>query len=289
MSAMNVEIALAANATLGEGPTWDPRTGTLIWVDILEAEIHRFDPVTGSDTVYEAPQHVGAAKPRAQGGIVANLADGVALLDPDGSRRWLVYWAREGVRGNDAGVTPGGRLMAGTMRYDQAAGGGWLARVDPNGDATVLLPEVSISNGVGWSPDGALMYYVDTPTGRIDVFDYDVASGDARARRTLAEVTGTGGVPDGLCVDSDGCVWVAVNGGGCVRRYTPAGVLDRELPVPVTQPTACAFGGDGLCDLYVTSARENMPPEQVAADPHAGSLLVAPEAGSGVAQPPFAG
>lgn len=286
---MDVDIALAVTPTLGEGPTWDPRTGTLIWVDIVGSEIHRFDPVTGVDTVHETPQHVGTAKPRAGGGLVANLAEGVALLDPDGSRRWLVYWARDGVRGNDSGVDPMGRLLAGTMRYDQAAGGGWLARVEPDGDAATVLPEVSVSNGVGWSPDGGRMYYVDSPTHRIDVFDYDVASGQPRGRRPLAEVADVDGVPDGLCVDSDGCVWVAINGGGRVRRYTPEGALDREVLVPVTQPTACTFGGDGLGDLYITSAREGMSEQRIAAEPKAGSLFVVPDAGSGVAQPPFGG
>lgn len=286
---MTVDIALRRESLLGEGPTWDPRTGTLIWLDILRAEIHRFNPVTGEDTMTEAPQHVGAAKPRAGGGIVTNLVEGIGLLDPDGSRRWLVYWAREGVRGNDAGVDPMGRLLAGTMRYDQATGGGWLARIEPSGDAATLLDAVSISNGVGWSPDGSLMYYVDSPTHRIDVFDYDVASGTPHDRRTLVELSDVDGVPDGLCVDSEGCVWVAVNGGGRVRRYTPDGRLDREIPVPATHPSACCFGGDGLGDLYVTTARDGMSAEELVAEPLSGSLLVIPDAGSGVAQPPFDG
>ncbi|GAA0627680.1 SMP-30/gluconolactonase/LRE family protein [Kutzneria viridogrisea] len=276
---MLAEVAVRATAELGEGPTWDPGSSTLLWVDILGCAVHRYDPLRGSDVIMELPQHVGAAKPRAGGGLVANLRDGVALLDGDGTRRWLVYWAREGVRGNDAAVDPAGRLWAGTMRYDEGTGGGWLARVEPDGTAKVVLDSVTISNGIGWSPDTRLMYYVDTPTRRIDVFDYDLDGGEAVNRRPLCSVEGTDGFPDGLCVDAEGCVWVALWGGSAVRRYTPDGRLDREVAMPVQQPTACAFGGADFTDLYVTSARVGLD-EPGELD---GSVLVLP--GIGVGQP----
>jgi sugar lactone lactonase YvrE len=220
---------------------------------------------------------------------VANLRDGVALLDADGTRRWLVYWAREGVRGNDAAVDPSGRLWAGTMRYDGAAGGGWLAKVEPDGTAKVLLNDVTTSNGIGWSPDNTRMYYIDTPTRRIDVFDYDVRSGTAANRRPLCTVESTPGLPDGMCVDADGCVWVALWGGHGLRRYTPDGRLDREVPLPVAQPTACVFGGSGFTDLYVTTAREGLSAEQLAEQELAGSLLVLPGFGVGLPSTMFAG
>lgn len=282
-----VEVALRAQAELGECPTWDALTKTLLWVDILGSVVHRFTPDRGTDEVVELPQHVGAAKPRV-GGMVLNLRDGIALLDRDGSRRWLAYWAREGVRGNDAAVDPAGRLWAGTMRYDKRAGGGWLVRVEPDGRAKVVLDDVTISNGIAWSPEGTLMYYVDSPTGRIDVFDYERASGEVGNRRPLCAVDG-GGVPDGLCVDADGCVWVVVNGGGVVRRYTPDGRLDREVTLPVTQPSACCFGGEDLTDLYITTTREDMTEAQRATEPLAGSLLVVPDAGVGLPSPVFPG
>jgi sugar lactone lactonase YvrE len=285
-----VEIALRAEPMLGEGPTWDAGTGSLVWVDILGSAVHRFRPGPGTDEIIPVPQHVGAAKPRTNGGLVLNLRDGIGLLDPaGGDPRWLVYWARDGMRGNDAAVDPAGRLWAGTMRYDLASGGGFLARVDPGGRARVALPEVSISNGTGWSPDEGRMYYVDTPTRRIDVFDYDAAAGEATNRRTFAEVTGTDGVPDGLCVDASGCVWVALFNGGQVRRYTPAGVLDRTIEVPARQTTACCFGGDDLTDLYVTTAREGFTDADAAAQPLAGCLFVAPGIGTGLPSARFTG
>jgi sugar lactone lactonase YvrE len=284
-----LEIALRGQPELGEGPTWDVGTGTLIWIDIMGSEVHRFRPGTGTDQVTPLPQHVGAAKPRTNGGLVLNLRDGIGLLEPGGDLRWLVYWARDGMRGNDAGVDPAGRLWAGTMRYDQATGGGFLARVEPTGRSTVVLPSVSISNGVGWSPDEQRMYYVDTPTRRVDVFDYDTATGSATNRRLFAEFAPDGGVPDGLCVDAAGGVWVADNGGGQVRRYTDAGELDQVIEVPAKQVTACCFGGDDYSDLYVTTGREHFTEADAEAQPLAGCLFVARGVAEGLATPRFPG
>ncbi|GAA2134546.1 SMP-30/gluconolactonase/LRE family protein [Streptomyces synnematoformans] len=277
-----LDVAVHTRAELGEGPTWDPAAGRLIWVDILGARIHGYEPATGRRTVQATEQHVGAAKPRAGGaGYVVNLRDGVGLYDADGAFRWLVHEPVPGRRGNEAMVAPDGALWAGTMRYDAAPGGGTLARVTGDGAQTVVLDDVAISNGTGWSPDGRLMYYADTPTGRIDVFDTDGAG--LAGRRLFAAVEDTPGTPDGLCVDAEGYVWVALWDGAAVRRYAPDGALDRTVDVPVRRPTSCAFGGPELTDLYVTSSSLDD------AHPLAGSVLVLPDAGRGLPQPPFAG
>ena len=281
---MSIEVAVRAEAELGEAPTWDHASGTLLWVDVLRSEVHRYDPSRDDDAVLEVPQHVGAAKPRSRGGLVLNLRDGVALVDRDGVKTWLVYWARDGVRGNDAAVDPAGRLWAGTMRYDEDPGG-WLARVEPSGDAKVVLNEVSVSNGIGWSPDATLMYYVDSAERRIDVFDYDRETGAAANRRPLAEVPR--GLPDGLTVDASGAIWVALWGGAALHRYTPDGALDREIELPVGQPTACSFGGVDFTDLYVTSARVGLG--EGASSELAGSVLVLPGVGEGLPSTAFAG
>lgn len=279
------EVAVRAESVLGEGPTWDPATGRLLWIDILNSRIHTYDPVTGRRTLRRTEQHVGAVKPRAGGGLVLNLRDGIGLLDPDGTFRWLRREPVPGRRGNDAAVAPDGTLWTGTMRYDEATGGGTLSRVTGDGTAEVVLDDVTVSNGTGWSPDGRLMYYIDTPTRRIDVFDVDAASGSVTGRRPLAAIEDGAGFPDGLTVDAEGCVWVALWDGAAVRRYTPSGVLDRVVELPVPRVTACAFGGPGLSDLYVTTARVGLasPP------PLSGSLLVVPDAGKGLAPPAFAG
>jgi sugar lactone lactonase YvrE len=132
---------------------------------------------------------------------------------------------------------------------------------------------VTVSNGLGWSPDGSRMYYVDSPVGRIDMFDYDPAAGTAVGRRPFADHSGYDGVPDGLTVDADGCVWVAVWGGGVLRRFAPDGTQDSVVPVPVSQPTSCAFGGPGMADLYVTSARIGLSEAELSEQPLAGRLL----------------
>lgn len=299
-----VEVAVRAEAELGEGPTWDPATGRLIWVDILSSRVHTYAPASGRRTVMATEQHVGAAKPRARGGLVVNLRDGIGLYDADGAFSWLHHEPVPGRRGNDAAVAPDGSLWAGTMRYDAGEGGGTLVRYGPEGTGTVVLPGVSISNGAGWSPDGRLLYYIDTPTLRVDVFDVREVSGvlDVRdgpegagasggghayvtGRRPFAVVEPGAGSPDGLTVDADGCVWVALWDGGALRRYTPDGRLDRTVELPVARPTACAFGGAGLRDLYVTSARTGLHSPH----PLAGSLLVLPDLGTGLAGVPFAG
>lgn len=280
-----VEVAVAAHAALGEGPTWDARAGRLIWVDILGSRIHTYDPASGRRTVLTTEQHVGAAKPRAGGGLVVNLRDGVGLYGPPGSGepfRWLHRDPVPGRRANDAAVAPDGSLWFGTMRYDEAPRGGSLSRLASDGTVRTVLDDVAVSNGTGWSPDGRLMYYIDSPTRRIDVFD--VAEDRLPAgRRPLTTIDD--GFPDGLTVDADGCVWVALWDGGAVRRYTPDGVLDRVIELPVRRPTACAFGGPELTDLYITTARTGLD----APHPMSGSLLVVPGAGKGLPQPEFAG
>ncbi|WP_329350987.1 SMP-30/gluconolactonase/LRE family protein [Streptomyces sp. NBC_01261] len=280
---MTYEVAVRAEATLGEGPTWDAAAGRLIWIDVLGSRVHTYDPSSGHRTVRVTEQHVGAAKPRVGGGLVLNLRDGVGLVDPDGEFRWLHREPVAGRRANDAAVAPDGALWAGTMRYDEAPCGGTLSRVAGDGSVQLILDDVAVSNGTGWSPDGRLMYYVDSPTRRIDVFEY--ADGRVSKRRRFAEVEVGAGFPDGLTVDADGCVWVALWGGGAVRRYTPDGELERVVSLPASLVTACAFGGADLTDLYVTTARVGLE----SPEPVAGSLLVVPGAGKGVAQPAFAG
>ncbi|MFJ1971098.1 SMP-30/gluconolactonase/LRE family protein [Streptomyces sp. NPDC087903] len=280
---MTYEVAIRAEAALGEGPTWDADAGRLLWIDILGSRVHSYDPVSGRRTVRTTDQHVGAAKPRAGGGLVLNLRDGVGLLDPDESFRWLHRDPVPGRRANDAAVAPDGTLWTGTMRYDEAPGGGTLSRVTGDGSVEVVLDDVAVSNGTGWSPDGRLMYYIDSPTRRVDVFDF--VDGRPVDRRPLAEIEDGAGFPDGLTVDADGCVWVALWEGGAVRRYTPDGELDRVIDLPVPRITACAFGGADLTDLYITTARTDLRSPH----PLAGSVLVLPGAGKGLTQPAFTG
>ncbi|MFP1625318.1 SMP-30/gluconolactonase/LRE family protein [Streptomyces sp. 5K101] len=280
---MSADVATRECAALGEGPTWDAAASRLIWVDILNSRVHTYDPASGRHTVMATEQHVGAAKPRAGGGLVVNLRDGIGLYHADGAFSWLVHDPVPGRRGNDAAVAPDGALWAGTMRYDEAAGGGSLSRVAPDGTVTEVFGDVAVSNGIGWSPDGSLMYYIDSPTRRIDVCR--MAGQQVVDRAPFVTIEPGAGYPDGLTVDAAGCVWVALWDGAQVRRYDPNGDLDRTLHLPVRRPTACAFGGPGLRDLYITTARTGL----WSPHPLSGSLLVVPDAGEGTASAAFGG
>ena len=263
-----VELVLDVRAELGEGPVWDDRAGVLVWVDILVGHVHRYDPATGADAVTDVGQPVGAVGLREHGGLVLAVRDGFALLDDGGATpRLLVAVEREDpeTRMNDGEVDPAGRFWAGTMELGAASGRGSLYRLDPGGTVTRVLTDVSISNGLGWSPDERTLYYIDSPMQRIDAYDYARASGTIANRRTVAEIEPADGLPDGLAVDAEGCLWVALWGGSSVRRYTPEGRLDLAVELPVSQVSSCAFGGPGLDELYVTSARTDLDETEPAA------------------------
>lgn len=266
----------------GEGPVWSERWGGLRWLDMLAGDV-----LSLSADGEIARRHVGdvvaTVRPRRDGGAVIAVERGFALEEPDGTINPMdPLWSDPGVRMNEGGCDPDGRFYCGSMRYDVGEGGGSIHRLDPDGSTTVVIEGVTISNGLEWSPNGSLAYYVDSPTERIDVFDYDRERG-LSGRRPFADAPGG---PDGLTVDADGGVWVAFYAGGSVRRYTPDGVLDEVVEVPVTKATACTFGGADLDQLFITTSREHLPPD---VEPSAGALFVATPGVSGRPVREFAG
>jgi len=265
-------------AVLGEGPYWVPEDDCLLWVDIPKGRLHRTYFPSG-ETVTLDLGAVSAAFPAVGGGILTAGGSRLTLrLPPERGVQWTTRLvaevpAREAVRFNDAGVDPAGRVWVGSMHTGETQTLGELYRLDSAGTLTTVLKGVTVSNGLGWSPDGTRMYYVDSPTKRVDVFDYDPSRGEASGRRPFADLSAFEGIPDGLTVDADGCVWVAIWGGGVLRRLAPDGTQDAVLQVPVSQPTSCAFGGPGMTDLYVTTAKIGLTEEQLKAQPLAGRLL----------------
>jgi sugar lactone lactonase YvrE len=266
-------VVVAAGAELGEGPVWDARSGRLAWVDILGRRIHVIDPGSGDTRSIETPLDVGAVAPRAAGGFVAAFQDGFWAV-ADGAIRQVaaVPEAQPGLRFNDGKCDPAGRFWAGTMAYDEAAGAGCLYRLDSAGGAVRVLGDVTISNGLAWSADGATMFYVDSPTQRIDAFSFDVATGGISNRRPVVRIAAELGSPDGMTIDAEGGLWVALWGGSAVHRYLD-GRLDRVIRLPVGQPTSCAFGGPHLDDLYITSAWKGLSADARRAQPLAGALF----------------
>lgn len=272
------EIFVTAGADLAEGPAWNAAAGCLAWVDILGRKVHLTEPDGAARAEFTFDRHVGAALPADDGTYLVVVRDGFVRLDPaSGSVTPLlgVLTDRPGLRFNDAKTDPGGRAFAGTMPYDDARGEGALFRLDPGPLATRVLGPTSLSNGLGWSPDGRTMYFIDTPTDTVAAFEYD--DGVMARPRVFVEVR----QPDGMCVDDEGGVWVALYGGWAVHRYTPAGVLDQVIKLPVANVTCCAFGPGGR--LYITTADNGLSAEEKERQPLAGSLFVAEP---GVSGPP---
>jgi sugar lactone lactonase YvrE len=188
---------------------------------------------------------------------------------------------------NDGKCDGAGRFWAGTMSPER--GDARLYRLDPDRSVRTMVEGVTCSNGLGWSLDERTMYYIDTPTRRIDAFDYDAPTGDISRRRTLIEVPREHGSPDGMALDESGCLWVAFWGGGAVRRYTPQGVLDRTVEVDATNVTSCAFGGSDRSELYITTAGGKPSPAEREARPHAGGVFVTRPGVKGMPVSAFAG
>jgi sugar lactone lactonase YvrE len=289
---VKVEIAFDLRAELGEGPIWDADRQRLLFVDIIRGEVHDFDPVAGTDAVFEVGQPAGAVTCTTRGDWLVAARDGFVRLDPaTGATRVAaaVEVDQPDNRMNDGYCDARGRFWAGTMSMVHEREAGALYRFDPDSTVTRMLGGVTTSNGIDWSLDNRLAYYVDTGTGRVDVFDFDLEAGTLAHRRPLVTVPAEEGRPDGLVVDADGCIWVALWGGSAIRRYTPDGRLDRTIALPVTQPTKCAFGGPDLSDLYITSAQHSLSAQARAAQPHAGSLFCCRPGVKGRLARPFGG
>jgi sugar lactone lactonase YvrE len=260
---------------LGEGARWDARRDELLRVDILAGRVYRdrVDEDGGLVPVrtYSVPGAVGAITPIAgDDGWLLAAGRGFVHLLPDGAQHLIAEVAPAGTRMNDAACDPQGRFWAGTLADDHRPGGGALYRLDWAGRIELVLGGLTISNGLGWSPDGGTMYLVDSGPRVIHAFAFDAAQGTISEGRVLVTAAEEVGAPDGLTVDAAGDLWVAVYGGGCVRRYAPDGALRQVLDVPAEQSTCCAFGGPGMQRLYVTTATEGWSDERRRAEPAAG-------------------
>jgi sugar lactone lactonase YvrE len=290
---IGAELVLDAAAQLGEGPLWDTRDHVLRWTDIAGRELHRYDPATGIDDVVTVDREVGALVPRASGGLMLAVRGGFAGYDDGqlGPLRLLVEVEGDQpqVRMNDGKCDSAGRFYASTMASDAGGGAGALWRLDADLSVHRLVDGLTVGNGMAWTADGSTMYFIDTTTHRVDAFTVDVATGALSDRRPVVHIPPEDGLPDGMCIDDEGCLWVALWDGWAVRRYSPAGELLAVVALPVARVTCPTFGGPGLDELYVTTAGIGLDDEARAKQPEAGGVFRAGVGVSGPAAFSFAG
>ncbi|MEC4762104.1 SMP-30/gluconolactonase/LRE family protein [Mycobacterium sherrisii] len=288
-SIRNAERLTPPVAYHGEGPFWDARTDRLLSVDVLAGDIVVVDR-SGAVSRHSVPsQVVTVVRRRASGGFVIATKNGLMGANEELSsfERLVDVTLDPNVRTNDGGCDPFGAFVIGTMAYDERPGGGVVYRVTPDHRVTEVLSPVSISNGIQWSADGTRVYYVDTPTRRVDAFDVDPETGAWSNRRPHICVGDTSGYPDGMAIDEDGGLWVALWGGGAINRYDSLGKLAETVRVPgVTQVSSCTFGGEGRDVLYITTSRQGLPEDQ---EPSAGAIFAVATEARGMVARGFAG
>lgn len=273
---MSVHCVLDAKAILGEGPVWCDRRQVLFWVDILAPAVHRFDPATRRDSVIPMPMYAGSLALTTGEQLVVVLRRGLSLLhwDTGALQSRLELEPGQENRLNDGKCDARGRFWVGSMNLAEKDRTGALYRVDRDWSAARMLDSLIISNGIAWSPDHKRMYLADSGDANITVFDFDVNKGTITNRTIFTTDSPRGGVADGLCMDIDGCLWAAFWDGGCIVRFTPAGIVDRIIELPVPRPTSLTFGGADLKSIFVTSARCGLNAERISEQcPLSGSIF----------------
>jgi len=265
---------LDAQAALGEGPLWDAENSVLHWVDINNDRVHTFNPQNGKDTFIDVEEKVGCVVKRCAkggGGFIISLPEKFASLDGDIVTPLAHLETGLGNRMNDGKCDPAGRFWCGSMHPDFTEGVGNLWMMDKDLSVEHKLGGVTISNGLAWSGDAKTLYYIDTPTGQVDAFDYDIATGAIANRRTAVK-NSWGGYFDGMTIDTEDHLYIAIWNGGCVLKINPrTGELLTKITVPgVKNVTCCTFGGKDLQDLYITSSGEGADPKE---EPNAGALF----------------
>lgn len=278
------------HAILGEGPVWVAREAALYSVDIEGRKIFRLGD-DGQTTAWETPMRIGSIAPRKNGGFIAGTDEGIAIVDPAEKRFEIIANPEEhlpGNRFNDGKIDRRGRFWAGTMDSDEKTASGTLYCVNRDLRWNAIDTGYKVTNGPAFSPSGDVMYHSDSARQVTYAFDMD-SEGNAGNRRTFLEFGERDGYPDGMTVDSDGCLWVAFWDGWCVRRYSPGGDWIETIKVPVQRPTSCAFGGRDLDRLYISSASRDLDEQALRMQPNAGGLFMIVPGVRGLAEVPFAG
>ncbi len=264
------DLVVDTHCELGEGPCFDPRTGSFVWVDIARGDLHELDLDSGLLQTTTVNSMLGAVAPLAsRSGFAAATAEGFGFIQGGVLSILDACLPERGLRMNDAKVDARGRLWAGSTDIGHTAGLGRLHRWDGVSASTVQAEGFTLPNGLGWSPQGTTMYLVDSTRHEILSADFDLDHGDVGPFASWATVES--GLPDGLAVDVEGCLWVAVWGAGEVQRFSPAGKLVARVKLPVSQPSSCAISAGGM--LFITTASQGLPPDRLTLEPHAGAVF----------------
>ena len=290
---VDIERVVEKRTLVGEGSLWDADENVLYWVDILSAQVYIYDPESGANRTIETCQAVGTVVPRASGGLVVALHNGFAHIDLETERMTPIGEDPErrlpANRFNDGKCDPAGRLWAGTMSFIGEKNVGALYCLELDHSVTKKIAPVTISNGIVWSADNKTMYFIESPLNSVRAYDYDIDTGAIANERVVCTNEGAG-VFDGMAIDAEGTLWIAIYGGSAVKRYDPqSGALLRELSMPFSNVTSCAFGGENLDELYITSACQQMDEQALAAQPLAGSLVKVDPGCKGVVSVAYAG
>ena len=271
------ELLVDQHALVGEGPLWDEAKQVLYWVDILSSKLFIYNPATGENEEIDVGRHVGTVVTRDSGGLMLAVREGFASFDLETQELTLIANPEAHITGNrfnDGKCDPAGRFWAGTMAYENPTNQGSLYRLDTDLSVHKIFGDVAISNGIIWSLDRTTMYYIDTLRKNVRAFDYADDTGDISNERVIITVPEEIGMPDGMAIDSEGMLWVAHYGGSCVSRWNPnTAQLLLKIDLPVTQVTACAFGGPNLDILFITSAAQELDAAELARQPLAGGLF----------------
>jgi len=272
-----VELVIDSKSDLGEGAIWNDKTNELYWVDITGKILNIYNPATGNNKELFTGQMIGTVVPGESGKVLVALQNGFYSLDPGtGTKKWIANPEEDlpDNRFNDGKCDPAGRFWAGTLNMSGKKGAAALYRLNLDGTVTKMIDNVSISNGIVWSNDHQKMYYIDTPTQKVMGYDYDNETGNISNPETAIEIPAEMGSPDGMTIDSDGNVWVALWGGSAVGCWNPeTGKLVRTINVPAKNVTSCAFGGPELETLYITTARQATSDEELKKFPLAGGVF----------------
>ena len=285
-----VHPIVTLNSHLGESPMWDENEGVLWWIDIYKPTLNRFDPESGRNEEIVLNQNIHAIAVRREGGIVGSFEHGIGFLDPVSASIDTVTDPIGEVEAKfNVKCDRDGRFWTGSMSNDWVTPVGCLFRFDADGSVRTMDSGFNLSNGMGWSLDNKTMYFTDFGQSTIFAYDYDAATGGIGNRRPFVEIPEDEGRPDGMTVDADGCLWVALWDGWAVARFDPSGKRVETIPMPVMRPTSCMYGGPDLSTMYVTSATMMLTEDQLAEQPLAGALFAIETGCRGRVEPKFAG